>query len=75
MLLVLLVIRLRMYASGSESGIIFKLKSECFPIVGGFQLTTAFFPLSTITSRLVGGSGAVVMLAVHVSQSEMVVLE
>ena len=39
------------------------------PIFGGSQLTTASFPPWTSMLRLEGGSGAVVMLAVHVRKS------
>ena len=64
-----------MVAPGSESGISLSLKPECLPMLGGSQVTRAFSPVCGEMERLVGGSGAVVMLAVQVSQSEMELLE
>ena len=68
------IIKLRIM-NGSERGITFSLNPEYIPTSGGSQLIIAFSPLWTSTFRSVGGSGAVVMLAVHVSQSVMLVLE
>ena len=64
-----------MVAPGSDRGITFSLKAECCPTSGGSQLTTAFSPVWTLMLSSLGGSGAVVMLAVHVNQSEMEELE
>ena len=75
MLTVSLVTRFLMVAPGSDRGITFSLKPECWPTSGGSQLTTAFSPVCTLMLISLGGSGAVVMLAVHVSQSEMEELE
>ena len=67
--------RLRMVAPGSDSGISFNLNPECSPMFGGLQVTSAFSPVWAVMARLVGGSGAVVMLAVQVNQSAMELLE
>ena len=64
-----------MVAPGSESGISFNLKPECSPMDGGLQVTRAFSPVCAVIARSVGGSGAVVMLAVQVNQSDMELFE
>ena len=62
---------LRTDLEGSDNGITFNLKPEKPPIAGGFHCKLASFPDTTSMDKLEGGSGAVVMLAVQVNQSDI----
>ena len=59
------------FSVGWETGIKFSLKLENPPRMGATQLTKAFSPLWITISRFVGGSGAIVTLAVQVNQLDM----